>query len=81
MYAVMTQSMRSTPLSSPTIVGMAALSTVWLSEASSIASMSPTKSRMRPRLDSCERGRSVRALSVRGAGEVIALFLHSMQKC
>src|SRR5690554_2878008 len=67
MYAVMTQSIRSTPLSSPTMVGMAALRTVWLSEARSMVSMSPMNSSTRPRLDSCDR-----AL---GAGGVVLAVL------
>src|SRR5699024_7702887 len=43
-YEVMTQGMRSTPSSSPTIVGSAVDKTVWFSDASSMASINPINS-------------------------------------
>src|SRR5699024_2471098 len=46
MNAVETHSIWSTPSSSPTMVGRAVASTVWLSENMNIAIISPTKSRM-----------------------------------
>ncbi|SII85669.1 Uncharacterised protein [Mycobacteroides abscessus subsp. abscessus] len=46
MKAVDTQSIWSTPSSSPTIVGSAVASTVWLRENMNIAIISPTKRRM-----------------------------------
>ena len=45
MKPVWIQSIRSTPFSSPTIVGSAVASTVWLRENMNIASMSPMKRR------------------------------------
>ena len=46
MNAVETHSIWSTPSSSPTMVGSAVASTVWLSENMNIAIIRPTKSRM-----------------------------------
>src|SRR5690625_7695976 len=54
MYAVITQSIRSTPSNSPTMVGSAVLSTVWLSAASSMDSISAANNNWTPRLDSAE---------------------------
>ena len=65
MYAVITHSIWSTPFNSPTIVGSAALSTVELSAARNIASISPTNIRMRPRLVSCDARAGALVLLIR----------------
>ena len=68
MKAVITQSISLTPLSSPTIVGRAVLSTVWFRAASSMESISPMNSSTMCCFPSAGSGRWASVGSARWAG-------------